>query len=33
MSRQPHVAVVGDANGGGAEASHRDAGLVQSRYA
>jgi hypothetical protein len=33
MSRQPNIAVVGDAYGGGAEASHRDACLMESRHA
>jgi hypothetical protein len=33
MSREPNFAVVGDAYGGGAEASHRYAGLVESRHA
>jgi hypothetical protein len=33
MSREPNIAVVGDAHGGGAKASHRDARLMQSSHA
>jgi ferredoxin len=33
VPRQPHLTVAGDANRRGAEAAHRDAGLVQRRHA
>jgi hypothetical protein len=33
MAREPHLTVAGHADRGRAEASHRDAGLVQRRDA